>query len=219
MVGQPDVSVAAALKKAYPDRVTALELDQGDASSCATFLDQATDSLGGLDVLVNNAAITGPGSGRPFLDLDAEFIDRTLDVNLRGVIYCSLEAAKAMIRGGHGGVIVNISSINAFRPQSQASIYAASKAAINSLTQSLAKELGTRGIRVVGVAPGDIWTDTYEEVFQEQKRAGLQNEIAGQAVLGQGQPRDVAEAVCFLASENAQYITGQTLIVDGGLLA
>jgi len=216
-VGQHRSSASPLLEK-YGDRVKAIPLDQGDAESCGQFVAEAAELMGGLDVLVNNAAVTGPGSSRAFIDLDTHFVNQVVDINLKGVIFCSVAAARIMREQG-SGVIINISSINAFRPQSNASVYAATKAALNNLTQSMAKELGTSGIRVVAVAPGDIWTDTYEQVIAEQRERGADKEIAGQAVLGQGQPVDIAETVCFLASEKARYVTGVTWIVDGGLLA
>ncbi len=211
-------SPAASLIEKHGDRLKSVHLDQGSPESCQEFIAEAARLLGGLDVLVNNAAVTGPGSSRAFMDLDTQFVNQVMDINLKGVIFCSLAAARIMREQG-SGVIINISSVNAFRPQSNASVYAATKAGLNNLTQSMAKELGTFGIRVVAVAPGDIWTDTYEQVIAEQRARGADKEVVGQAVLGQGQPGDIAETVCFLASEKAKYITGVTWIVDGGFLA
>ena len=216
-VGQHRSSASALVEK-YGDQVKVIQLDQGDAESCRQFIAEAANLMGGLDVLVNNAAVTGPGASRAFWELDPLFVSKVVDVNLKGVIFCSVEAARVM-RGQGSGVIIHISSINAFRPQSHSSVYAATKAGIGNLTQSMAKELGESGIRVVSVAPGDIWTDTYDRLMEEQRQRGAEKEVAGQAVLGQGQPRDIAETVFFLASEKARYVTGVTWIVDGGYLA
>lgn len=218
-VGQPDPAVARDLEERHRDRVIALSYDQGHPEACRRLVADAAGALGGLDVLVNNAALTGPGSSRPFLDLDEAFIDRTIDVNLRGVIHLSIAAGRLMRDQGTGGVIVHISSINAMRPQHGATVYAATKAALSNLAQSMAKELGTLGIRVVAVAPGDIYTDTFEAVKEELIKTGAAGEVLGQAVLGQGQPADIGEVVCFLASSKARYVTGTTWVVDGGLLA
>ncbi len=216
-VGQHRSSANSLVEK-HGDRLKAIHLDQSSSESCQEFITESANVLGGLDVLVNNAAITGTGSSRAFIDLDTQFVNQVVDINLKGVIFCSLAAARIMREQG-SGVIINISSVNAFRPQSNASVYAATKAGLNNLTQSMAKELGNFGIRVVAVAPGDIWTDTYEQVIAEQRARGVDKEVVGQAVLGQGQPVDIAETVCFLASEKAKYVTGVIWIVDGGLLA
>lgn len=218
-IGQLDVALARDLVERHGERVLPLAYDQARPEECRKLVVDAVAGLGGLDVLVNNAAITGPGSSRAFLDLDEATIDRTIDVNLRGVIHLSIAAGRLMRDQGTGGVIVHISSINAVRPQSGATVYAATKAALSNLAQSMAKELGGFGIRVVAVAPGDIWTDTFEAVKEEMITAGTAAEVLGQAVLGQGQPSDIGEVVCFLASPKARYVTGTTWVVDGGLLA
>ncbi len=211
-------SLATSLVEKHGERLKVASLDQGKPESCREFIAEAAKLLGGLNVLVNNAAVTGPGSSRAFIDMDTHYVNQVVDINLKGVIYCSVAAARIMREQG-SGVIINISSINAFRPQSNASVYAATKAALNNLTQSMAKELGSSGIRVITVAPGDIWTDTYDQVIAEQRARGADKEVASQAVLGQGQPVDIAETVCFLASDKAKYVTGVTWIVDGGFLA
>jgi NAD(P)-dependent dehydrogenase (short-subunit alcohol dehydrogenase family) len=217
-VGQMKASMRELVER-YGDRVVPLVFDQGKPEDCRRLVRDAVRELGGLDVLVNNAALTGPGNGRPFLELEDEYIARMLDVNLKGVIHLSVEAGRIMRDRKAGGVIIHVSSINALRPQRNAAVYAATKAALGNLAQSMAKELGVFGIRVIAVAPGDIWTDTFEEVKREQISRGTAQEVIGQAVLGQGQPVDIGEAVTFLASPRARYITGVTLVVDGGLLA
>jgi len=217
-IGQLDTAAASDLLKLHGDRVIALRFDQGSPNDCRALVEEATRRLGGLDVLVNNAAITGMNTGRPFLDLDAAFIDRMLDVNLKGVIHLSVAAARAMRTQGTGGVIVHISSITAFRPMRGLSIYSAAKGALVNLTQSMAKELGPFGIRVVAIAPGDIWTDNFEEVRKKRAASGSDH-LEGRAVLGQGQPTDIGEVVAFAASSRGRYITGTTIVVDGGLLA
>lgn len=217
-VGQLEAAAARELVERHGDRVVALDFDQGRAEDCRHLVAEAVRVLGGLDVLVNNAAVTGT-LGRAFLALDEDYINRVLNVNLVGVIHLSLAAAKVMRSQGVGGVIIHISSVNALRPQRNSTIYAASKAALCNLAQSMAKELAPYGIRVVAVAPGDIWTSNSEKLKAERLASASVKEIIGQAPLGQGQPADIGEMVAFLASPKAGYVTGTTIMVDGGLLA
>ena len=218
-VGQLETRPVQDLIKAHGDRVIALSFDQGCAEDCCRLVEEATRQLGGLDVLVNNAAITGPGASQAFLALEENFIEQMINVNLKGVINLSVAAGRVMKSQGTGGVIVHISSTTAFCPLRNTSVYSATKAALVNLAQSMAKELGEFGIRVVAIAPGDIWTDTNKEVLQERAASGAHKNPVGQAVLGQGQPADVGEIVAFVASPRARYISGTTLRIDGGLLA
>lgn len=218
-VGQPETSVIEPLRDAYPEQVVPLVLRLEDPLSCRRFIEEAGRELGGLDVLVNNAALCGPQANRAFLEMDDEHIDSLTEVNFKGVVRCSLAAARLMKEAGSAGVIIQITSINAFRPQHAAGIYAACKAALTSITKTMAKELAPHRIRTVAVAPGDINTDAYEDILREMEASGLKNEIVGQTPLGQGKPEDVAAAVYFLASPEAAFMSGVTLVVDGGLLA
>jgi len=217
-VGQPDPAVADSLVQAYGDRVIALRVDVGDPAQCRAFVDEAAARLGGLDVLVNNAAISGAGSIGMLPDVDARHVASILGVNVGGVIFCSQAAAPHLQRAG-GGVIVNISSINAFRPQRGAMVYAASKAAVGSLTRSLARELAPHHIRVVAVAPGDIRTHRIELLEQEMAARGIVSDVVNQTPLGQGRTQDIGATVAFLCSDEAAFVTGATWLVDGGLLA
>ena len=217
-VGQPDPAVAASLVKTYGDRVIALRVDVSDPAQCRAFVDEAAARLGGLDVLVNNAAISGAGSIGMLPDINPAHVNSILGVNVGGVIFCSQAAAPHLQRAG-GGVIVNISSINAFRPQRGAMVYAASKAAVGSLTRSLARELAPHHIRVVAVAPGDIRTDRIELLEQEMAARGIVSDVVNQTPLGQGRTQDISATVAFLCSDEAAFVTGSTWLVDGGLLA
>jgi NAD(P)-dependent dehydrogenase (short-subunit alcohol dehydrogenase family) len=217
-VGQPDPAVAAPLVRRHGDRVIPLLVDVGEPGQCRKFVDEAAALLGGVDILVNNAAITGPGSGRLLAEIDPAHVDLLFRVNVGGVLFCSQAAVPHLRRAG-GGVIVNIASINGFWPQRGSIVYAATKAAVISLTKSMAKEVAGDKIRVVAVAPGDIRIDKSEELEREMKARGIVSDVANQTPLGRGRPQDIADVVAFLCSDGARFVTGTTWTVDGGLLA
>ena len=191
--------------------------------------EQVMTTFGGVDILVNNAGIAIPAllvdeAGEH--ELDEAAWDRVMNVNLKGLFFCSQAAARVMKERGHG-VIVNMSSECGLEGSEGQSVYAASKGAVNALTRSWAKELGKYGIRVVGVAPGvmeatALRTPAYEEALAytrgttaEQLRAGYTK--AGITPLGRaGTLAEVAATTAFMASEKAGYITGVTLNVAGG---
>jgi NAD(P)-dependent dehydrogenase (short-subunit alcohol dehydrogenase family) len=218
VVGQPDVAVAAPLVERYGDRVIPLRVDVGDPAQCTAFINEAARLLGGLDVLVNNAAITGASAATPLPDLTPADFSRIVGVNFGGVVFCS-QAAVPHLRAAGGGVIIHISSINAVRPQRGAMIYAATKAAVGSLAQSMGKELAADRIRVVGVAPGDIRGEGAAQQLAEMAARGVGGDVVNQTPLGFGAPSDIAETVAFLCSDRARFVTGTTWLVDGGLLA
>ena len=218
VVGQPDTSVANDLIAHYGDRVMALPVDVGDLVQCRRFIDAAAEALGGVDVLVNNAAITGGGALSTLEELTPEHYERIVRVNLGGSLFCA-QAVVPHLRASGGGVVINLSSINAWRPQRGAMIYAATKAAINSVTQSMGKELAADGIRVVAVAPGDICVDTSSQLQAKLAARGEQSDVTNLTPLGRGAPGDIAETVIFLCSARAKFVTGTTWLVDGGLLA
>ena len=218
VVGQPDPAVAEPLVRRHGDRVIPLRVDVGDAGQCRDFIEEAARLLEGIDVLVNNAAITGSAAFSRFEGMAVRQMDEILRVNIGGVLYCA-QAVLPHLRTAGGGVIVNISSVNAFRPQRGAMVYAATKAAVCSLTQSLARELAGDRIRVVAVAPGDVRTDASAELERDVRAQGIVSDVAGQTPLGQGTPEDVAGIVCFLCSAQARFVTGVTWVVDGGWLA
>jgi len=218
VVGQPDPTVARSLIEHYGARVIALPVDVGDPAQCRSFVDAAVEALGGLDVLVNNAAITGGGAISTLGELTPEHFERIVSINLGGSLFCA-QAAVPHLRTSGGGVIVNLSSINAWRPQRGAMVYAATKAAINSVTRSMGKELAPDGIRVVAVAPGDICVDTSIQLQAKLASRGEKSDVANQTPLGRGEPNDIAETVVFLCSPRAKFVTGTTWLIDGGLLA
>lgn len=166
-------------------------------------------TMGRLDVLVNNAGITRDGLLMQMKEAD---FDRVLEVNLKGAFNTIRFASRQMLKQ-RKGKIINLSSVVALRGNAGQLNYSASKAGIIGLTKSAAKELAARGITVNAIAPGFIETEMTAVLSEEVKEASKANILLGRM----GQPEDVAAAVAFLASEGADYITGQVLSVDGGM--
>ena len=168
-------------------------------------------SFGRIDILVNNAGIA---PFVPFLELSEEVWDKTIDTNLKGTFLCSQAVAKVMVKQ-KGGKIINITSVGAEKGQMFLAHYDASKGGMNSLTKAMATELGSYGINVVAVGPGPI------AIERNLKRIPNFREVAGKQLPLRkvGEAEDIAKIVTFLASQDAKFITGQILYVDGGLLA
>lgn len=174
---------------------------------------QIDTAWGGLDILVNNAGICPIAE---FLDIDEELWDRVQGVNLKGAFFCSQEAARLMIRGGQGGRIVSISSISAYKGGSVQAHYGPTKAGLIALMASLAVSLGPHAITCNSVLPGTIETDINREYLATPAN---RHNLEVQTCFGRlGLPDDVAGAVIFFVSDLARYVTGATLLVDGGEL-
>jgi 3-oxoacyl-[acyl-carrier protein] reductase len=191
---------------------TKVELIKGDVSDPAhadEAVKYAQNAFGRVDILVNNAGIT---NDKLIMRMSADDFDTVIRANLNGSFYF-LKAASAVMIKQKGGRIINLSSIVGVRGNAGQVNYSASKAGIIGVTLSAAKELGKRGITVNAVAPGFIETDMTHVLSEEQKKA-----MTGAISLGRvGSASDVANAVAFLASDQAAYITGQILGVDGGM--
>jgi NAD(P)-dependent dehydrogenase (short-subunit alcohol dehydrogenase family) len=190
--------------------------DVGDLGQVRRLVERTVVAFGTIDVLVNNAGTFEP---TPLDALDPGLVDRLFDVNTKGLLYMSAEAAKVM---PPGSAIVHISSLGGIRPPfSGLSVYHATKGAIDSLTRDMALEWGSRGIRVNSVAPGGILTEgagqvTEHPVFPADRMAGIMERALSRPLGRMGYADDPALAVVFLASPAAGFITGQQLLVDGG---
>jgi 3-oxoacyl-[acyl-carrier protein] reductase len=188
---------------------TALVCDVGDAGQVEQMAKAVLDQKGKLDILVNNAGITRDGL---FLRMGVEDYDAVLATNLRGPFLVCKAFARAMAKA-RGGRIINISSVVGLTGNAGQANYAASKAGIIGLTKSLAQEFAGRGITANVIAPGFITTDMTAAIPEDAQKAML-----AQIPLERfGKPEDIANAVVFLSSDAAGYITGQTLVVDGGM--
>lgn len=186
---------------------------QGDVSKfeeAEKIIKAAVDNFGTLDILVNNAGITKDGL---LLRMKEEDFDRVINVNLKGTFNCTKHASAVMFKQ-RSGKIINISSVVGVTGNAGQANYAAAKAGIIGFTKATAKEFGTRGITVNAIAPGFIQTDM-TDVLSDKVKEGIISNIPLKAL---GKPEDIASAVCFLASDEASYITGQVLNVDGGMV-
>ena len=195
--------------KALGVEARAIQGNVADPAAAKTLIDTAVKELGGIHILVNNAGITRDGLA---MAMKEEDFDAVIETNLKGAFLCMKAAIRPMMKARYGR-IVNLSSVVALRGNPGQVNYCASKAGLIGMTKSLAKEMGARGITVNAVAPGYISTDMTAALPDAARDAMLSTIPVGRA----GSPEDVAAAVAFLASEEAGYITGQVLSVDGGM--
>ena len=195
--------------KALGVEARAIQGNVADPAAAKTLIDTAVKELGGIHILVNNAGITRDGLAMAMKEDD---FDAVIETNLKGAFLCMKAAIRPMMKARYGR-IVNMSSVVALRGNPGQVNYCASKAGLIGMTKSLAKEMGARGITVNAVAPGYISTDMTAALPDAARQAMLSTIPVGRA----GSPEDVAAAVAFLASEEAGYITGQVLSVDGGM--
>ncbi len=209
-----DINVAGAervAKEIMADggRAIAVALDISDDDSPSAMATATIDAFGGIDFLVNNAAIYGGMRNETLLEVEFDYYQHFMNVNLNGALRCTRACYQAIAARG-GGAIVNQSSTAAWMA---VGYYSIAKAAINSLTVCLAVELAPLNIRCNAVAPGPILTDATREMVPEEYQAGL---LAQMAIKRLGTPDDLAGTVSFLLSEDSAWLTGKTIAVDGG---
>jgi len=208
--GDAAAEVIAAVE-AHGRRCISVEGDVALPETAAAFVDAAVAAFGKVDVFVSNAGIC---PFHAFLDMPAETLKRTMEVNLHGAYFMTQAAANQMVKQGNGGAIVAISSISALVGGEFQTHYTPTKAGVHSLMQSCAIALGKHGIRCNSVLPGTILTDINKDDLSDPAKREY---MEGRIPLGRlGQPEDIGGAVAFLASDMAAYVTGAALLVDGG---
>jgi glucose 1-dehydrogenase len=216
VVADIDAAAGAAVAQAIEadgGRARFIETDVGDAAAARRLVERTLADYGRLDVLINNAGIIKTAD---FLEISEADFDAVLRVNLKGVFLVGQAAARAMAERGKGA-IVNMSSTNAVVAIANQVPYATSKGAVNQLTKVMALALADKGIRVNAIGPGSIMTGILQTVMSD---AAAREKILSRTPLGRcGEPAEVARVALFLASDEASYITGQTIYPDGGRLA
>jgi len=215
-IGTPDAatSLVAELEAIRPDgRFAAIEADVSDEAAVEGLIAGAAEALGGLDVLVGNAGIKALGLPH---EVEMADYDRVMGVNMRGAFLCARAAIRHFLATDTRGVVVTTSSIHQVVPMPEASVYMMSKSGIAGLTTTLALAYADRGIRVVGVGPGAIMTPMNADLAASREAADAVEKVIPMRRIGE--PEEIAAVIAFLASDDASYITGQTIYADGGMM-
>jgi len=200
---------AAAELRAGGAEAIAVACDVADEAQVGAAIDQAVAAYGGIDILINNAGLHSEAYNKPLATLGVERLRRLFDVNLMGVIICSL-AARAAMTGRPDACIVNIASCASY---TSPTAYGVSKLAVRGLTVTLARELGAEGVRVNAISPGLIFTDTIRAELSQQT---VDRVMASQILGREGEEKDIVEMMLFLVSSRASFVTGETFRVSGG---
>lgn len=209
---QPPDEVVAAIRKSGGEAI-GMACDVTDANAVAGLVRATTEAFGGVQVLVNNAAVFAPLDQKPFTEIPSKEWDWVMSVNVRGTFECAKAVVPVMTRQGYGKII-NISSGTVFKGVPWMMHYVASKGAVVAMTRVMARELGDKGIRCNAIAPGLTMSEavTSKQGFQNLVTANL----ASRCLKREETPEDLAGTVIFLASGESDFITGQTILVDGG---
>lgn len=210
-LAQPDPAAWKRVAEAAPDESFQTG-DVRDEDAVAAAIAATVERFGRIDVLVNNAGTAGGG---PVHLLEASEWDRVVDINLKGTFLCSKYAITRMLEQG-GGNVINIASVEGLEGFEGGSAYNASKGGVVLLTRNQAIDYGRRGIRVNAICPGFIETPLMTNTFVEGLKEPLERVVEATQLGRMGRPEEIADAAVFLASDEASYITGQTLVVDGG---
>jgi NAD(P)-dependent dehydrogenase (short-subunit alcohol dehydrogenase family) len=207
-------AAAAAIAKDHgADRVRAVAAHTGKEEECVRLVSEAIAAFGQVDVLVNNAG-TNPFFG-PMLNADNGSWDKTFEVNLKGYFWCAREVARHLTARNAGGSIINVASIAGIVASPMQGVYSMTKASVISMTKTLALELGPSKIRVNAIAPGFVDTRLASAVLKNDE---LVKVVVGRTPLGRyGTPDEIAGGALYLASDAASFLTGHTLVIDGGL--
>jgi len=214
-LGDVELEAAEAVAREIGERggkAIAVRVDVGDAGQVQAFVERVVAAFGRLDVMFANAGIA---HSAPFLEHPEAQWHRVLRVNLTGVFLCCQAAARQMVKQGGGGRIITTASINGFRGVENLIGYNAAKAGVIELTRTMAVELAQHSITVNAIAPAQIDTRLTRSLPEAARRRRIERIPLGRF----GEPEDVARAALFLASDDASYVTGHTLAVDGGYLA
>ena len=190
----------------------AVQADVSNEQQVDAMIERAVTELGGLDILVNNA---GFETHHDFLEMPVDAWRKVIDVDLTGAFICAQRAARVMVNSGTGGAIVNITSVHQIIPWGGFAHYCAAKAGLDMMSKTIASELATQKVRVNSVAPGAIKTPINQNVWSDP--AGLSDLLRKIPTERMGEIEEIAKAVAFLCSDEASYITGATLYVDGGM--
>jgi 2-deoxy-D-gluconate 3-dehydrogenase len=204
-------------------KVAYMQTDLKEISNLSKIVDNTLSTFGDIHILVNNAGIF---TYCPLTEMSEELWDSTINLNLKSVAFLSKAVIKTMIEKKHGGKIINISSIDSLKPTGNLSHYDASKGGIRMLTRAFAKEAGKHGINVNDIAPGGINTPGVQKISgrtltaeeQQAMQAQMQQFMSMLPLQRIGEPEEIGAAVLFLASDASNYMTGSTVVVDGGLL-
>ena len=205
---------ATAKELGQPDRIRTVEVDITKRADVERLVTAAVTEFGRLDIMLNNAGIA---RNQDFLEITDQDFDEVIGVNLRGAFFGVQTAAKQLIAQGGGGAIINMSSINAHLANPSIATYAISKGGMNQLTTVAAVALAPHGIRVTGIGPGTILTEMVTKSIISS--ADARRTVLSRTPMGRcGEPSEIAAVAAFLASDDASYITGQTIYPDGGRL-
>ena len=206
-----EVDKLEAVAKSIGDAVVPMEVDVRRSESVAAMAEKAKELFGKVDVLFNNAGILDYA---PFLETTEEMFDDIMNTNTKGVFLCGKAIAQLMVDTGTKGCIVNTSSINSVITAATTSAYSASKGAVRQLTKAMAVDLGPYGIRVNAFAPGSVKTRMTEKTRANAKKTAYFQSMW--CIKRSAEPEEEAAVALFLASDDASYMTGETVCVDGG---
>jgi 3-oxoacyl-[acyl-carrier protein] reductase len=197
-------------------KVLGVTVDVADSKSSAALADAAVAAFGRIDILVNNAALYGTLKSGRFEDIDEAEWDACMAVNVKGIWNCCKAVVPVMRAGGDGGSIINISSLGAVYGMPYCLHYVASKAAVIGITRGLARELGRDWIRINSIAPSAVLTEGTDEFFGVKSDKAKQVIASNQALQKNLETGDLAGTLLYLASDASRFVTGQTIMVDGG---